>query len=283
LPVRVLLLPLLVVLLQKISFAQNCVQTYLPAGTTPLNGSVKNLPCGQNCTNISFQTPHFKHTHDYLLTTIPYTPFPYLSASGSEDPVLYADDQYSAIVNLPFTFPFYDSLFTKTVVGSNGIMTFDIANASCSNAWPITQTIFYAGGTICSAGTTYYPKASIMGAYSDLDPRAIASDADRKIQWHVEGVAPCRKFVVSYYHVGAYGNNSCTPRSTFQMVIYESSGLVDVYFENKTCNSSTNTGKAILGIQNWPRDAAVAAPGKNATVWSSVNEGYRFTPNSGLS
>ena len=285
--VRFFLLTGFFVFLQDISVAQNCVITNLPSAATPLNGSVINLPCGQNCTNIKFQIPHVKQTSDYIVMSIPYNPYPYLSVTGAEDPVLYADDQYSAIVNLPagFLFPFYDSIFSKTVVGSNGLITFDMANASCANAYLITQTIPFQGGAICNAGVTYYPKASVMGAYSDLDPRTTASPADKKIQWHMEGTAPCRKFVISYYHVGIYGNNGCglsTP-NTFQMVIYESTGIIDVYFEQKVCYSSTNNGRGILGVQDWSRTRAVAAPGNNNTQWTAVNQAYRFVPSAGVS
>src|SRR5258708_6449432 len=66
------------------------------------------------------------------------------------------------------------------------------------------------------------------------------------------------------------------------MVLYESTGLIDVYILYKTCIASSN-GNAILGVQDWTRTKAVAAPGKNATPWTSVNEGYRFTPKAGSS
>ncbi len=257
--------------------AQNCIPTNI-------NGAVINLVCNQACSTLVFQIPHLKSTSDYTLVSVLYSPYPYVTATGTEDPIIYNDDQYGALFNLPFTFCFYGSLYTSAVVGSNGIMTFDPANASCANAWPITTTIPYAGGSPCNAGTTYYPRASIMGAYSDLDPRTIASPGDRKIQWEVIGTAPCRKFVVSYYHIGVYGNTCgfITP-NTFQMVMHESTGIVEVFIEQKACLSTTNGGAAILGIQNWFQNLAIAAPGKNNTVWSENNTGYRFIPSSGAS
>ena len=264
--------------------AQNCVQTINPTTNTPFNHTIINLPCGQTCTDINLKTPHVKKTSTYVVNTIPYTPYPYTSTTGSEDPVLYADDQYSNAVALPFTFPFYDSLFNNTVVGSNGLITFDIANASCGNAWMINPPLPYAGGTICNSGSTYYPKASIMGAYSDLDPRSVASGPNRIIQWHTEGISPCRKFVVSYVDIGVYGNNNCTPKTTFQIVIYEHSGIIEVYFQNKSCASSTNAGRGILGVQNWNRDQAVweTSPNTNAQAgWTFNNEARRFTPAGG--
>ena len=259
-------------------WAQNCIPTNI-------NGSTINLACNQVCSNLNFQIPHIKGTADYTVRTVPYTPYPYITATGVEDLILYNDDRYSNLINLPFTFCFYGATYNTVVVGSNGIITFDPVNSSpgCANGYVIDQGIPYNGGIPCAAATTYYPRASIMGAYSDLDPRTpIASPADRKIQWEVFGTAPCRKFVVSYYHIGAFGSTCglVTP-NTFQIVIHESTGVVEVFTERKTCNSTTNAGRAILGIQNWNQDAAVPALGKNNRAWSETNTGYQFTPSGG--
>ncbi len=256
---------------------QSCVPTNI-------NGTIINLLCNQVCSTLVFHIPHLKSTEDYVLSSIPYNPFPYNTPTGLQDPNLYNDDQYSFLINLPFTACFYGQTYPSCVVGSNGIMTFDPANASCANAWPITTTIPYAGGAPCQSATTYYPRVSIMGAYSDLDPRTVASPPDRKIQWEVIGTAPCRKFVVSYYHVGVFGNTCgmATP-NTFQMVVYESTGIVEINIEQKACMSATNGGRAILGIQDWSQSQAIAAPGKNNTVWNENNTAYRYTPNGATS
>jgi len=259
--------------------AQNCIPTNI-------NGAVVNRDCSQICNALTFQIPHIKSSSDYTLVTTPYAPYPYNTPTGATDIALYNDDQYSNLINLPFTFCFYGQSYTSAVVGSNGIVTFDPANAACSNAWPITQPIPFAGGTICNSGSTYYPRASIMGAYSDLDPRTVASPATRKIQWEVIGTAPCRKFVVSYYHIGVFGVSAAScpiPANTFQMVMHESTGIIEIFFQQKSCASSTNAGRAILGIQNWNQNQAIAAPGKNNTVWNETNTGYKFIPSAGTS
>ena len=259
--------------------AQNCIPTNI-------GGAVINLACNQICSTLTFRIPHLKSSDDYTLVTAPYTPYPYNTPTGIEDNALYADDEYSFLINLPFTFCFYGSNYLSTVVGSNGIMTFDPANASCANAWQITQPIPFAGGTICSSASTYYPKASIMAAYSDLDPRTIASLSDRKIQWEVIGTAPCRKFVVSYYHIGVFNvpvGSCASPQNTFQMVIHESTGLIELFFERKVCASSTNAGRGILGIQDFTRTKFVAGTGKNNAFWTETNAGYRFVPSGSVS
>jgi len=264
--------------------------TYSQSCVSDNNHTVINFSCGLTCGNVNLSVPDLKGTSIYTVKTIPYNPYPYTTLFGNELNALYSDDVYSSKITLPFQFCFYDSVFSKLVVGSNGLLTFDTLNANCFNGWNITPTIPFAGGTQCSPagaqGSAYYPRAAVMGAYSDLDPRnPPVSPADRKIEWRIEGTAPCRKFIASFYHVGIFGNNNCgnnTP-NTFQIVLYESTSIIEVYIEQKTCFSSTNSGRAILGMQDWTRTKAVAAIGKNSTQWTSVNEAYQFIPSWGAS
>ena len=128
---------------------------------TGINGMVINLPCNQNCITDPFQIPHIKSTSDYTITTIPYNPYAFTSSAGVEDNNLYDDDTYSFAINLPFQFCFYDSVYPMAVVGSNGLVTFDVTNASCENAYRIEQPIPYALGPQCSRFDLYYPKAAL--------------------------------------------------------------------------------------------------------------------------
>jgi len=269
------------IFLSNTSKAQNCIPTNI-------NGAVINFACNQICSTLVFPFPHLKSSSDYTLVPVPYQPYPYSTVTGSEDAALYFDDKYSRFLFLPFEFCFYDTLFSRAVVGSNGLMTFELAVTSCDNSWPIPQPIPFAGSLSCAnPAIAYYPRSSIMAAFSDLDPTAAASPADRKIQWEVVGTAPCRKFVISYYHIGVFGVPlaSCTsPQNTFQIVLHESTGLIEIFFEQKLCASSTNSpGNGIFGMQNWARDKWISAPGKNKAFWTEANTGYRFVPSGGAS
>ncbi|MEI9807621.1 MAG: SprB repeat-containing protein [Bacteroidota bacterium] len=255
-----------------------------------MNATVINLPCNQSCVNVPVRIPHLKSTSDYTVNSIAYNPYQYVTAGGTQDASLYNDDRYSTLFDLPFPFCFYDSLFTKVSVCSNGLITFDYGLQACpalDAPWNITNGVpFDPLTTTCNGGVNSYPKASIMGVFQDLDPRNVSSPADRKIEWRVEGSAPCRRFVVSYYKIGVFEQTLCgfNNPATFQIVIYESTGLIDVYIQNKACAStSANGNRAVLGIQNWTRDKGLAAPGKNAVPWTATNEGYRFTPSGGAS
>jgi gliding motility-associated-like protein len=258
----------------------------LPAQSifTGINDSIVNLPCSQPCVNLNFQVPHLKSSEDYSVISIPYSPYPYTTATGNKLTDLYDDDVFGAAIPLPFPICFYGAVYTSVVVGSNGLLTFDVSNASCANAYTVNSTIPYAGGVQCDQLARYYPRAAIMGAYSDLDASNEASPPDRKIEWRFEGTAPFRRFIASWYHVGVFGNLGCsinTP-TTFQIVVNEATAVIEVFFEQKICNDFSGA-KAILGVQNWNKDQAIAAPGKNATQWTAVKEGYRFIPSGATS
>jgi len=242
-----------------------------PATTIVLANKNIELPCGTSCTSISAQVPHLKQTDDYVLTRPAYVPFAYTTPTGNELTATYVDDKFSSLISMPFSFCFYGNSYGSVVIGSNNIMTFDATNAGLANSWPLTTSggsgtpvpIPYAGGTQGSSFSTYYPKASIMGPYYDIYPTNNAS-GQRKIEWRVEGTAPQRRFIASYNSVPLF---SCTTLlNTTQMVIYESTGVVEVYVNDKPTCTTWNSGLSILGIQNFNQDKAVAAEGKNCTV-----------------
>lgn len=282
--VRLLSLLLFCFWCKNMNAQSNCVPTNN-------NNAIFNFSCGINCDTVSLQVPHLKSTGDYSVVTIPYNPFPYVNTGATELTSIYTDDVYSELISMPFTFCFYDSVYSKCVIGSNGLITFDETNANTANAWSLTTAgangspipIPYAGGIQDNAGSTYYPKASIMGAYHDIDPSHNPT-GQRKIEYTIVGTAPCRKFVVSFFTVSMF-SNACQNNlfCTQQIVLHESTGIIDVYFGNKPICNNWMQGLAILGVQNWNRNLGVAAPGKNCTQWSSQNEGYRFVPNGGLS
>ena len=246
-------------------FAQNCV-------LTGINHTSISSSCSQTCRDLTFQIPDIRSSSDYKVVSIPYNPYPYVTAGATEDPILYDDDKYSAVFNLPFPFCFYDSVYRKAVISSNGLVTFDTTYANCLTAAFIIDSTIPHPNALFKCALNDYPPASIMGAFMDLDPRLGSSPSDRKIEWRVEGTAPCRRFVVSYFHIGAFALTPCgqNPDSaaTFQMVMYESTGLIDVFLQSKFCDALTGI-RCVLGIQDFSRTRAVAAPGKNATVWTA--------------
>jgi gliding motility-associated-like protein len=263
------------------AFAQNPATTF----TIPNRNII--LPCGTSCTSISAQIPHIKQTDDYVVNRPAYVPFAYTTPGGTELTSLYVDDKFSPSISLPFPVCFYGATYNSLVVGSNSVITFDGSNAGLTNSFPldldgVAVPIPYAGGVQNSLFSTYYPKASIMGPYHDIDP-SVTSSATRKIEWRIEGVAPKRRFIASYNTVPMF--NCTSTIATHQMVIYESTGIVEVYVKDKPICTTWNEGFAIIGMQNFDRNKGIAPAGKNCTVWGGANidSCYRFTPSGGVS
>lgn len=275
---RTLLLSLLFLIflfITKLS-AQSCFNVYAGNDTT--------ISCLQPCLDLKARVPDIQTTDDYQVVQIPYTPYPFTNPTGVVFNPTYIDDRYSDVIKLPFTYCFYGQTYASCVVGTNGILTFDTTNKNTYNAYIIDRPIFYAGGTPNNAGP-YYPPASIMGPYHDIDPENGDQPYNKKMEYIIDGTAPCRKFILNFYRIPYYGCNDSTNVTTQQMVLYEGTGIIDIFIENKpiACAGSTNGGNAILGLQNWTRDKQVSPAGRNFAVWSSVREAWRFVPNGGTS
>jgi gliding motility-associated-like protein len=235
-----------------------------------------------SCLNLNFKAPSIKSTEGYTVQTIPYNPYTFVTPNAITDVTLYTDDRFSKVFDLPFSFCFYDSIYKKAVISSNGFLSFNNALSGFSSNFTVPNLL----------PSNSYARASIMGCYTDLDASSSQSPPDRKIEWRLEGNAPYRRFIISYYNVGTFQNGAWSANgtncnsinsNTLQIVLYESNSFIDVYIKNKICQASTSGNKSILGIQNWDRDKGTAAPNKNATTWTAVNEGYEFRPDGSVS
>ena len=272
-----LLFLILILILNSGVKAQSCVPTNL-------NNTTIQLSCNNPCLNLKFQVPHLKSTSDYVSNSIPYNAFPY--DQGTAIPSTYIDDQFSDLIPSPFPICFYGQTYNNIVVGSNGVVTFETICANQDNAYPLDNnsapvTIPDASGTgPTTIGTLYYPRASIFGPYHDINP-STSPLPTRRIEYNVFGTAPCRKLVVSFLDIKLF---SCTNEvATSQIVIYENTGIVEVFLKDKPVCTGWNEGFAILGMQDETRTKAVTPPGKNCTVFSETNTGYRFTPSGSTS
>lgn len=239
-------------------------------------GNDTTISCLQACLDLHAKLPDVRSTDDYQVAPIPYAPYPFTNPGGIPVDPSYIDDKFSPTITLPFTFCFYGATYNQCTIGTNGVLTFDISNSGGYNDWVVSGPI----------PNFSYPKAVIMGPFHDIDPDPTTTSPQwpgRKMEYFVVGNAPCRKLVVNFYRIPYWHCGSINQADfvTQQMVLYEGTGIIDMFIENKpiACAASTNNGEAIMGIQNWDISAARAVPGRNATVWSAANEGWRFIPN----
>ncbi len=174
------------------------------------------------------------------------------------------DDRWSGVIPLGFNFNFYGTSYTKCVLGGNGALCFDTSLASASFAWSITSVLL--GNTAV--------RNSVCGPYCDIDVTGGGT-----ITYSTVGTSPNRLFVVDFCHDAMF---SCTSQwTTSQIILYETSNLVEVHITHKDTCVGWNNAAAIVGVQNAAGSAATAAPGRDyPTHWFGNHEAWRFTPNS---
>lgn len=196
---------------------------------------------------------------NYSVYPIPYNPDPF--TIGNVVPGVSSDDIFSGIIPIGFTFNYYGLNYTNVCVGSNGVLTFNDSLA----------------GTYCDWSTTFFPtvvnglKNAIMAPWQDIHPGLGGT-----IKYAVNGSAPFRRFVVSYYQIPMF---SCTSLTfSQQIILYETTNIIETHILNRPLCLQWNNGNAVHGIVNQNGTIATVVPGRNNTPWSITSEGMRFDP-----
>src|ERR1035437_622087 len=149
-------------------------------------------------------------TNTYVVSSITYSPNSYTSGAQV---LVNIDDTWTNSIALPFCFDFFGSTYNSVAIGSNGIITFDVAAAAASISpyppyagywcpWMLINTPYTVPQGSARAGipNAFFPKYSIMAPYQDIDPTN-----QGKTYWEVIGSAPCRTLIVSFYHTPYFG------------------------------------------------------------------------------
>jgi large repetitive protein len=228
-----------------------------------VNAGADQTICPGQCVNLAATVQGTLQTSTYAVSTIPYSPYSYTTGT----PVLVnIDDVWTSVINMPFCFQFFGNTYSQLVIGSNGLISFNTAYANAYCQWPISAAI----------PSTSNPINSIMAPFHDIDP-SVGSSSDTRYATY--GTAPCREFVVSWYNIPMFSSSCNSMLASQQIVLHESTNIIDIYISNKPTCSSWNGGYAIEGIQNAAGTVAYAVAGRNyPSVWSTSNDGKRFSP-----
>ena len=193
-------------------------------------------------------------TESYTFETFAYTPEVY---AGTD--VYLSDDAVTGVLPIGFTFCFLGQNYTQFYIGSNGWISFSAG-----------QTTSYTSASIPNTSAAV-PKNAIMGPWQDWHP-----GIGGQIKYQTIGTAPNRKLVVSWIAVPMF---SCTTTlGTFQIVINETTSIIENHLTDKPNCLSWANGTATQGVHNLAGTLAFVAPGRNSSQWVTTNESTRFVP-----
>ena len=226
----------------------------------PFLGPDQLLPCGVGSTTLTADLSQCgpgganpNQTTNYGVTNIPY-----VTQTNTGTQLFMGDDTQQGPFNIGFTFCYFGQTYTQFYIGSNGWISFSAGQPTTFTSAPIPN------------GGFNIPKNCIMGPWQDWHP-----GVGGQIRYQLQGVAPCRKLVVSWIGVPMFGCTQTT--GTFHIVIYESTNVIENHIQSKQFCGWAN-GTAVQGIHNLTGTVGITVPGRNSTQWLANNDAYRWTP-----
>ncbi|MEP6713027.1 MAG: gliding motility-associated C-terminal domain-containing protein [Ferruginibacter sp.] len=248
------------------------------------------ISCSINCITLKARIPNITGPgNSYKINPISnsaggcYAPYTDPGAPGVLTPFV-DDDKYSDTIPIGFSFPFYGLIYNNVVANTNGVVTFDLSKAFQDAEYGILNNrgiLSATAGRPQNLPSNLYDKSVIMGPYSDINP-----SAGTTVGYTLTGTAPYRRWVFSFYKIPLY-NCPALIDNTYQIVLYESLGIIEVFIQDKQICKSWNDGRAMIGIQDENYSNAFMVPGRAASdrQWggTGINESWRFVPTGGPS
>ena len=171
---------------------------------------------------------------------------------GTGTPVFLSDDQVSSALPIGFNFTFYGNTYSDFYISSNGFITFtDDGHSGCCS-----------GQFVPNSNS---PNNLIAFAWEDLNPSIGGT-----IDYFTTGSAPDRVLVMNFTDVPLFGGGGSPVTS--QVLLYESSNVIEIHSTSATLFSAT------MGIENLLGTDALAVPGRNRDDWSVSNDYVLFVP-----
>ena len=232
------------------------------------------VSCAASSTCVDLEAHYLDlgETTSYLVESIPYNP-PYQFGCLTNPVSVNTDDIWSPTINLPFDFCFYGNTYDQCLIGSNGVITFDLTNnlAGGTCGWEFNANLPIAGDPSLIEN-------AIFGVFHDIDPTY-----GGEVGWELITLnTGCRALVASWKDVPMYEENSIL--YTGMIVLYENTNVIEVYIQEKNIDNfgagTWNNGNAVVGVQDPTGTIATVAPNRNGldANWTAVNEAWRFVP-----
>jgi len=176
-----------------------------------------------------------------------------------------SDDGGWGGIPIGFTFNYFGNNFTTIGAGTNGVLMFGTI--------PGYGTADGQLGDFTFTGPPYFPNPANAGNLIALLAADLhmGNSTNGSLKYWTEGYAPNRKFVLKYTNVHSFSSN---PAATVSIVLYETTGIVDIFITSKTFAASS-----IVGLQDQTKTIGAVAPGRAGGTWTvTTPEGWRFAP-----
>ncbi|MDR1877644.1 MAG: hypothetical protein LBQ84_08495, partial [Flavobacteriaceae bacterium] len=225
--------------------------------------------------------PNIRQPTSYAVSQIGYDPFGEFSDGDTVETYTMQngapkeDDTFSNLISIGFKFCFYGNTYDKLVISDNGIVSFYEDNEHEEAPRGPVNPI-----------PTGLPKNSIFGVFHDMDNIGV-----NEIRCYMTGTAPYRKFIINYNKIPEFGYKIPGKESTSQIVLYETSNIIDVYVKDRYQNLGDNVDfpNAVIGLTNIDSSLGIVAKDditgtdRNTGNWEAHDEAWRFTPAGNLS
>lgn len=252
--------------------------------TLDVSIATPTLPCSNGeCTELTAQYSNIGSTTSYVVEPISFTscggyntlPPPGCGFCGEINAT--GDDTWSPVVNLPFDFSFYGVCYDKVLVGTNGVITFDLVNQQ-----PLTNCPWAYSATI--PNPAFPILNAIYGVYQDTDIRIppVVNPAVQKVSYILQDqgiyAAPNRIFIANFNELPQFQCGAGAGLQSSQIILHEGTNIIEVFVTKRTPCNSWNGGNGLIGVQNQGGTQAIVPPGRNTGNWTTTQEAWRFYP-----
>ena len=252
----------------------------------PTNDSGDYILCDDTSMEVTLKVAYgnSRGTDDYYYKAIDYAPlYPFVDQGRTE---ITGDDQWSEAIDLGFNFCFFDHVYSKALLTTNGVMSFSIEGETANGQYaPGSESSGVLEKELIDGTLEDAPfVAAIFGAMQDLDLQH--SPADASVNYKIYGEFPCRTFVFNTYHVALEGEaydplNIEGTTQTSQIVLYETTNTIEVYIKKRpiaASDSELNNRNSAIGIINHNGSKARNPFYRNTGNWRTEEEAWRFVP-----
>jgi gliding motility-associated-like protein len=236
------------------SFGQAVV---CPSVNAQVTTGASTTICQGSCAVLTATVPPVNSTTTYSVSQITFAPQSTVGATT----INLTDDSQAGPFPIGFNFCFFGNNYSQFYIGSNGWISFSAGQSTAFSSIPIPSGAFGV------------PRNCIMGPWQDWNPGIIGGPY---ISYKTIGVAPCRALVVTWWNIPMF--QCTTTYGRFQIIIYETTNIIENHLTNKPNCPSWAGGTAVQGIHNLPGTIGIPVPGRNSTQWTATNQGWRWTP-----